>query len=251
MTLWRSASLCCSSRSRRAGSRPDGQTRYLAAVYPCFAVLVGVLANRASTVEIVGVMWRRYLLAASILLALVAVAGVVGAWALNGTALARVTLPPGRAAAYAMVLIGIGGGGGATDGTHARRSESSPAQWPLALACAVIHTGALTDSRAAYTNDIEVLVAPVRERVPEDCNGGWPGGSPRGGSLSLAPRSAAAIAVGAASGAVWGRTSASTCTTASVRLCPSNGRRSALSRWIASATASRSARCWWAGGGEF
>ena len=38
---------------------PGGQTRYLAAVYPCFAVLVGVLADRATSVEIAGVMWRR------------------------------------------------------------------------------------------------------------------------------------------------------------------------------------------------
>ena len=77
--------LVLSSRSRPAGSRPAGKTRYLAAVYPCFAVLVGVLADRATSVEIAGVMWRRYLLAASVLLAVVAGAGLVGTWALTQT----------------------------------------------------------------------------------------------------------------------------------------------------------------------
>jgi len=146
---------------------PGGQTRYLAAVYPCFAVLVGVLVDRALAVEVVGVMWRRYLLAASILLALVAGAGFVGTWMLRGTALERVMLSPGRAAIYALVLTGfavliarlrrIATPGGIIAGGVA-----------VALAVAVLITGALTDSRAAYTNDIAVAVAPVSARVPVD-----------------------------------------------------------------------------------
>jgi hypothetical protein len=145
---------------------PGGQTRYLAAVYPCFAVLVGVLADRASAVEIAGVMWRRYLLAASILLALLAVASVAGSWALNGTALARVTLPPGRAAAYAVVLLGVSLIMVRLRCAHTPVGIVAGAV-TIALACAVIHTGALTDSRAEYTNDVAMLVAPVRERMPE------------------------------------------------------------------------------------
>ena len=86
---------------------PGGQTRYLASVYPCFAVLVGVLAERATAVEIAGVMWRRYLLAASVLLCLVAVGGLAGTWLLRGTALERLLLPSGRATVYALLLIGF------------------------------------------------------------------------------------------------------------------------------------------------
>jgi hypothetical protein len=38
----------------------------------------------------------------------------------------------------------------------------------VALAVAILITGALTDSRAAYTNDIAVAVAPVSARMPVD-----------------------------------------------------------------------------------
>ena len=52
-------------------------------------------------------MWRRYLLAASVLLAVVAGAGLVGTWTLRDTALERVMLPPGRAMIYAALLGGL------------------------------------------------------------------------------------------------------------------------------------------------
>jgi 4-amino-4-deoxy-L-arabinose transferase-like glycosyltransferase len=146
---------------------PGGETRYLAAVYPCFAVLIGVLADRAPSVEIAAVMWRRYLLAASVLLMLLAAGGVAGAWALDGTALERVTLPPGRAAAYAVVLAAL-----AIVLVRLRHARSTggivAGAAAVAAACAVIHTGALTEARAAYTNDIAALVAPVRSKVPDD-----------------------------------------------------------------------------------
>ena len=38
----------------------------------------------------------------------------------------------------------------------------------VALACAVLVTGALTDSRVDYTNDIAAAVAPVSARLPAD-----------------------------------------------------------------------------------
>jgi 4-amino-4-deoxy-L-arabinose transferase-like glycosyltransferase len=146
---------------------PGGQTRYLAAVYPSFAMLVGILADRAAALEVVGVMWRRYLLAASVLLGLVAAAGLVGTWVLRGTALERVMLPPGRAAAYAMLLMGfalliaqlrrVTTGGGVVAGGVA-----------MALAVGVLITGALTDSRVAYTNDIAAAVAPVMAQLPAE-----------------------------------------------------------------------------------
>ena len=146
---------------------PGGQTRYLAAVYPFFAVLVGVLADRATAMEIVGVMWRRYLLAASVFLVFLAVAGVVGAQVVRGTALERVTLPPDRAVMFALVLVALAAV------TAQLRNARSPggiitSAVVVAAACAVIHTGALNEARAAYTNDIGVLVAPLRDRVPED-----------------------------------------------------------------------------------
>jgi 4-amino-4-deoxy-L-arabinose transferase-like glycosyltransferase len=146
---------------------PGGETRYLAAVYPFFAVLVGVLADRASAVETAHIMWRRYLLAASALLVFLAAGGVAGAWVLDGTALERVTIPPGRAAAYGGVLLALAAlvarlrhartGSGVVSGAVA-----------VAAACTVIHSGALTDARAAYTNDIAALVAPVRDRLPPE-----------------------------------------------------------------------------------
>jgi 4-amino-4-deoxy-L-arabinose transferase-like glycosyltransferase len=145
---------------------PGGQTRYLAAVYPFFAVLAGAIADRAAAVEVAGVMWRRYLVAASILLAVVAAAGVAGWWVLRGTALERVTLPPARALLYAALLIALAM-------VLARlRNARAPGGIVaggvlLAAASAILQTGALTDARAVYTNDIAALVAPVRERVPE------------------------------------------------------------------------------------
>jgi 4-amino-4-deoxy-L-arabinose transferase-like glycosyltransferase len=146
---------------------PGGQTRYLAAVYPSFAVLVGVLADRVTTVEIAGVMWRRYLLSASVLLAVVAGAGLVGTWALRGTALERVMLSPGRAVVYAALLAAFAL-------VIARlRHRTTPggivgSAAAVALACTVLITGALTDSRVDYTNDIAAAVAPVRARLPAD-----------------------------------------------------------------------------------
>jgi 4-amino-4-deoxy-L-arabinose transferase-like glycosyltransferase len=140
---------------------PSGQTRYLAAVYPCFAVLVGVLADRAASVAIAGVMWRRYRLAAGVLLGGVAIAGVVAAWVFRGTPIERMTLSPGRAALYAIPMIGL-----AVLIVRLRHVVSSTIA--IAAACAVIHTGALTDSRVRTTNDIAVLVAPLNERVPVD-----------------------------------------------------------------------------------
>jgi hypothetical protein len=111
-------------------------------------------------------MWRRYLLAASVMLAALGVGGIVGAWALRGTALERIMLPPVTAAAYAVVLASF-----AVVVFLLRHARSSggiiASAVTVAMACAVIHTGALTDSRAAYTNDISALVTPVRERVPE------------------------------------------------------------------------------------
>ena len=146
---------------------PGGQTRYLAVVYPCFAVLAGMLADRATTVEIASLMWRRYLLAASVLIALVAGLGLLGTWQLRGTALERVMLPPGRAVIYALLLLGfallvaqlrrVTTPGGIVAGAVA-----------VATAVAVLITGALTDSRVAYTNDIAVAVAPVRAQIPAE-----------------------------------------------------------------------------------
>jgi hypothetical protein len=101
------------------------------------------------------------------LLVILAIAGVLGAWVLDGTALERLTLPPWRASAYAAVLAMLAV-------TVARlRQGRSPERIVggaamVSLACAIVHTGAVTEARAAYTNDIALLVAPVRERVPED-----------------------------------------------------------------------------------
>ena len=146
---------------------PGGQTRYLAAVYPCFAVLVGILAERATGVEVVGVMWRRYMIAAAAFLVAVAIAGFVGTWALRGTELERLTLPPGRAAAYVGALVGLAV-------LIARlRDTLTPGRVlagaiAVAAGSAVITVGAFTDSRAAHANDIEIACAPLRERLPSD-----------------------------------------------------------------------------------
>jgi 4-amino-4-deoxy-L-arabinose transferase-like glycosyltransferase len=146
---------------------PGGETRYLAAIYPSFAVLAGALAGRANTSDVLGLMWRRHLLATAALVALVGVAGVVGPWVVSGTALERLTLPAGRATAYAVALVALAGvvarlarartPGGVVAGAVA-----------VAAACGVIHTGALTDARARSTNDVGALVEPLRDRLPPD-----------------------------------------------------------------------------------
>jgi 4-amino-4-deoxy-L-arabinose transferase-like glycosyltransferase len=146
---------------------PGGQTRYFAAVYPCFAVLVGALADRAAAVEIAGVMWRRYMLGVSVLVAIVAVAGVAGTWVLHGTSLERVTLPAGHALVYAVILVGF------TLAIARLRQALSPGgiiagAVAVALACGVLHTGVLTDARVNYTNDVELAVAPVNARLSAD-----------------------------------------------------------------------------------
>lgn len=146
---------------------PNGLTRYLVPIYPCFAVLVGVFAERLTTHAEARVAWRWYAASVAGLLAAIAVALVGAVWVLPGTELARFALPLGRTLAYGAALLALAAV------LWKLRRDCTPrgvvaGAVTVAVAIAVLITGVFTDSRVAHTNDIAAAVAPLKEKVPAD-----------------------------------------------------------------------------------
>jgi 4-amino-4-deoxy-L-arabinose transferase-like glycosyltransferase len=151
---------------------PGGQSRYLAPLYPCMAVLIGLVLQRCTEVKVPASLrlgWRTFLILTSITMGLGAIA-VLGVSTLSF--MPRLTVfagPPGVAMAYACALLALAG--------LTWWSRSGPEAWRvrmgmLAIAgfMALTFIGVLTEVRqrrseyAART--VEALKAEVLQGMP-------------------------------------------------------------------------------------
>jgi 4-amino-4-deoxy-L-arabinose transferase-like glycosyltransferase len=150
---------------------PGGQSRYITPLYPCLAVLLGVIVQRVSEADgssYLAVDWRHYvtLLAGTLLIAalIVAVSPVVAerirlrGWAAPG---GRVTV---YVAALAVFAIAIARAGRRADGPSMRRCLCG-----IALSGAVVAAGILTDVRQRRMADLAGPMADLQSKLdPQD-----------------------------------------------------------------------------------
>jgi hypothetical protein len=148
---------------------PEGQTRYFSPLYPCIAVLIGVVAHcctRADVPSRLCLGWRRFavLLASSTIAAAIAV--LVAAFCLKdhpkfGAWAERLPI----AFAYATTVMGLAAviykGRQAGDASRVRRTV-------LAVACFMVltFTGILTNVRIRRSEDQAASVARLKEQLP-------------------------------------------------------------------------------------
>jgi 4-amino-4-deoxy-L-arabinose transferase-like glycosyltransferase len=147
---------------------PGGQSRYLAPLYPCLAVLAGIVVEvvgRPSALPAVRPGWRWYMAAAGVACA-GAAAGIVGAsLTLGGTRLGHWAEPPAWAAAYAVVLLALGAvAWRCRHGSDVRQVRAGT----LALAgcMAVLCVGYLSSTRYRQSVDTAREMARLKQALP-------------------------------------------------------------------------------------
>lgn len=146
---------------------PQSLPRYFSPLYPCMAVLAGVVVERclhAEPTPFVRGLWRRLLVATSVLMVGAGAAAV--ALCLAGRpSLAAWAEPPSLAAAYAVVC-----GVFAVAAYRARRAGDAARVRAGVLALAAFMTvtcaGLLTDVRLRMAERPEAAVARLKERLP-------------------------------------------------------------------------------------
>jgi 4-amino-4-deoxy-L-arabinose transferase-like glycosyltransferase len=147
---------------------PGGQSRYFAPLYPCLAVLVGVVVQRCADADVAGRLaagWRRYLALLAGLMAATAGAVMFLSLAAVNPRLARWAEPLPAALAYAVLALGL------AVVLWRVRAAGSPARvrWAvLTLAGFMIAacTGYVTDVRERRSEDVQGAVAALKERLP-------------------------------------------------------------------------------------
>ncbi len=150
---------------------PTGRTRFFAPLYPCLALLVGLVIQRCAEADVPAVLhaaWRRYLsLAAGVVVAAgtaVAVLAVVGS---RRPSLAAWAEPPLVAAAYVLACCGLAiliwRVREAGDSGRVRAAV-------LALGCflAITFTGVLTDVRQRRAEYVGAAMKQLKERLPAE-----------------------------------------------------------------------------------
>ncbi len=148
---------------------PTGRTRFFAPLYPCLALLVGLVVQRCAEADVPALLrtlWRRYLsLAAGVLFAAgasVAVLAVLGRQVRNLAAWAE---PPLIAAAYAAASFGL-----AILILRVREGGNSGrvriAVLALGFFLAITFTGVLTDVRLRRCEDVTAAMKQLKERLP-------------------------------------------------------------------------------------
>lgn len=148
---------------------PQGRSRYFAPLYPCLAVLVGIVIDRCAAVEVprrLRWIWRRYtaLLAATMMLI---AGGLILACVLaNQPRLAAWSHRPIVAGLYATSALGL-----AAFVLRARRRGETRLRWGvLAIAgfMGVIVGNLLIDLQIRINPDTETAIARVRQILPQD-----------------------------------------------------------------------------------
>jgi 4-amino-4-deoxy-L-arabinose transferase-like glycosyltransferase len=147
---------------------PDCLPRYFAPLYPCLAVLVGLVIERcaaASAPTVLGVAWRRYLAAIVGVMLLVAVAVVaVALAAVLSPALAPWAEPPTAALLYGLACGGLAG-------AALRSAASGPTRVRgaiLAVVCfmTLLFSGVLMNIRVRRTEHLPEAIAELKHKLP-------------------------------------------------------------------------------------
>jgi 4-amino-4-deoxy-L-arabinose transferase-like glycosyltransferase len=148
---------------------PGGQTRFFAPLYPCLAVLIGLVVQRcgeASAAAPLLAAWRRYLaVAAGVMVAAAGTLAVAAVCRPHFPALAPWVEPPLAATAYAAAFVGL-----AVVVLRVREGGdcSRVRQAVLALGCflALAFTGVATDIRLHRSEDVREAMKQLKERLP-------------------------------------------------------------------------------------
>ena len=148
---------------------PGGQSRYFAPLYPCIAVLVGLVIERLAAADLAPFLrasWRLYLLTAAGVMAVLGTAAVVAAVCLPGRPdLAAWAEPPLVAALYAWACAVLAAlTFRARDGADPSRVRT--AVLALTAFMAVTFAGVFTDVRLRRAERPDADMARLRERLP-------------------------------------------------------------------------------------
>jgi 4-amino-4-deoxy-L-arabinose transferase-like glycosyltransferase len=149
---------------------PAGQTRYIAPLYPCFALLLGFVVQRcgeADPASALGKLWRRWLGTFVVLMLLTAVA-IPAALMLRNDAKAGVWAePPLAAAVFVGITLGLA--------WLAQRARWAVLPWRtsgsvIAVAgfMVVLFNGPVLDARIRRGVDMGPPLRAMRERIPAD-----------------------------------------------------------------------------------
>jgi 4-amino-4-deoxy-L-arabinose transferase-like glycosyltransferase len=148
---------------------PGGQTRYFAPLYPCLAVLIGVVVQRCSESDALPTVrraWRRFLsLAGCVMIA--AAAGVVFAslFLAHHPRLSHWSEPLPLALSYA-AIVGVLAALALRGRTGGNAARVQSAVLALAWFMAITFSGILTDVRVCNSEDQATAVARLKERLP-------------------------------------------------------------------------------------
>jgi 4-amino-4-deoxy-L-arabinose transferase-like glycosyltransferase len=146
---------------------PGGQTRYLTPLFPCLAVLVGVVVQRcgeAAAASALRAGWRWYLRVAAAAAAGTAAFLPAVPW-LSHPWLAGWAAPPGRAASYALACLALAGlivwAGRAAGPWRARLAVVGVASYMVLL-----FGGVIADVRLRKTENTGGAVRRLKEQLP-------------------------------------------------------------------------------------
>jgi len=148
---------------------PEGQTRYFAPLYPCLAVLIGLVVDRLARADVPARLrrgWHQYVLLCAGTMVLAALAVLLGAclWANHATLwpwAEKWTVACGYAVAVAALVVLTLRGRHAGDPARVRMTALAIASFMV-----LTFTGVVTNIRARRSEDQPAAVARLKEQLP-------------------------------------------------------------------------------------
>ena len=149
---------------------PGGMTRYIAPLYPCFALLLGFVVQRCGEAEIgspLGVAWRRYLSVTAMVLVLTAAGSIIVLFTKGSRLLGVWADPPLLAALFSTAALGMA--------WWLRQARAASFPWrtgsavaALAAFMVLLFNGPVLNARIRRGEDAGAAIARLKERLPAD-----------------------------------------------------------------------------------